>query len=54
LVWAFFQALPLALLAVYFLPALAFVCGAIGWELARVMAMRVKERRNRGGSNAVA
>jgi hypothetical protein len=34
-VLAFFQALPLAVLAVYLLPALAFVGGAVAWQCAR-------------------
>jgi len=37
LVGAFFQALPLALLAVYLLPALAFVAGAIAWDVIQVV-----------------
>jgi serine/threonine protein kinase len=39
LVGAYFQALPLALLAVYVLPALAFVGGGVVWEL--VSSLRV-------------
>jgi serine/threonine protein kinase len=34
---AFVQALPFALLAVYLLPALAFVVGAVGWEGVRAL-----------------
>jgi hypothetical protein len=44
LVWALLVALPLALLAVFLLPALAFICGTIAWELIRRLARRVKWR----------
>jgi uncharacterized membrane protein YbhN (UPF0104 family) len=44
LVTAFLLALPLALLAVFLLPALAFVCGTIAWELIGRLARRVKWR----------
>lgn len=37
LVWAFLQALPLALLAVYLLPALIFVGGALVWRVVRML-----------------
>ena len=40
--WTFVQALPLALVAVYLLPALAFVGGAIAWELGRALVWRVR------------
>ena len=40
--WTFIQALPLALVAVYLLPALAFVGGAIAWELGRALVWRVR------------
>ncbi len=39
---AFLQALPLALLAVYLLPALAFVGGAVAWEMIRDLISRGK------------
>jgi hypothetical protein len=48
--WTFIQALPLALVAVYLLPALAFVSGAIAWELGRALLWRV--RMGRGASDA--
>ena len=38
LTWTFLQALPMALLAVYLLPALAFVGGAVVWEVFRGLA----------------
>jgi serine/threonine protein kinase len=37
LAWTFLQALPLALAAVYLLPALAFVVGAAAWETAKTI-----------------
>ncbi len=40
LVSSFFQALPLALLAVYLVPALAFVIGTIAWEAVRAAFKR--------------
>lgn len=40
LVLSFFQALPLALLAVYLVPALAFVIGTIAWEAVRAALKR--------------
>ena len=46
--WAYFQALPLALSAVYLVPALVCICGAIGWELAKALAERVRRRTRRG------
>jgi hypothetical protein len=42
-VWTFIQALPLALVAVYLLPALAFVGGAIAWELGRALIWRARK-----------
>ena len=47
--WVFVQALPLALVAVYLLPALAFVSGAIAWELGRALVWRARRGRNAGG-----
>jgi len=44
LIPAFLLALPLALLAVFLLPALAFICGIIAWELIRKIAGRIKWR----------
>ena len=38
LTWTFLQALPMALFAVYLLPALAFVGGAVAWEVIRGLA----------------
>jgi serine/threonine protein kinase len=49
LIVAFFQALPLALLAVYALPALTFVGGAVVWEMVRSVA---KGEDRRGGHTA--
>jgi serine/threonine protein kinase len=46
---AFFQALPLALLAVYLLPAFAFVGGAAAWEIARRLAASARSGTSRGG-----
>jgi hypothetical protein len=51
LVWAFIQALPLALLAVYLLPALAFVAGAVMWEMGKVLAGRARGEGRDGGSH---
>ena len=50
LVWAFVQALPLALVAVYLLPALAFVGGAVVWELGRALVWRARKNRGAGGA----
>jgi serine/threonine protein kinase len=44
LVTAFLLALPLSLLAVILLPALAFICGTIAWDLIRGLARGVKWR----------
>jgi hypothetical protein len=44
LVCAFLLGLPAALLAVFLLPALAFVCGTVAWELIRTLVGRVKWR----------
>ena len=48
LVWIIFQALLLALLAVYLLPALAFVGGAVVWQASRALAGRAKRGAGRG------
>jgi hypothetical protein len=40
LLWTFFQALPLALVAAYLLPALVLVGGAMVWEVARAVLRR--------------
>jgi hypothetical protein len=40
MVWTFLQALPLALVAVYLLPALAFVGGGVLWETVRALLAR--------------
>jgi hypothetical protein len=48
--WTFIQALPLALVAVYLLPALAFVSGAIAWELGRTLLWRARMGRSAGGA----
>ena len=48
--WAFVQALPLALVAVYLLPALAFVGGAVAWELGRALVWRARKGRSAGGA----
>ena len=50
LAWVFIQALPLALVAVYLLPALIFVGGAIAWEMARDLVWRVRRGRGAGGA----
>ncbi len=47
LAWAFVQALPLALVAVYLLPAVGFVAGAVVWELARALILRARRGRVR-------
>jgi serine/threonine protein kinase len=52
--WAYFQALPPALLAVYLLPGLVCVCGAIAWELVKALVGRVRKRRTKGGPEPVA
>jgi hypothetical protein len=52
--WAYFQALPLALLAVYLLPGLVCICGAIAWELIKALAGRVRKKRAKGGPELVA
>ncbi|NIV27980.1 MAG: hypothetical protein GWN58_00285, partial [Anaerolineae bacterium] len=49
-VWTFIQALPLALVAVYLLPALAFVGGAIAWELGRALIWRARMGRSVSGA----
>jgi hypothetical protein len=51
LAWIFIQALPLALVAVYVLPALGFVGGAVAWEIARAFLSRARGSRDAGGSN---
>lgn len=51
--WAYFQALPLSLVAVYLLPALVCICGAIAWQLAKVLAESVRKRRSKGGLERV-
>jgi serine/threonine protein kinase len=48
--WTFVQALPLALVAVYLLPALAFVGGAVAWELGRALVWRARKSRSAGGA----
>ena len=50
LAWVSIQALPLALVAVYLLPALAFVSGAIAWELGRALLWRVRMGRSARGA----
>jgi serine/threonine protein kinase len=47
LVWTFLQALPLSLAAVYLLPALAFVVGAMAWEIARAPFRKDKDNNVR-------
>jgi serine/threonine protein kinase len=42
---AYVQALPLALLAVYVLPALAFVGGAVAWEMVKTLLRNMRMRR---------
>ncbi len=42
LILGFFQALPLALLAVYLLPLLFFIVGAVAWEASRALLRSVK------------
>ena len=49
--WVFVQALPLALVAVYLLPALAFVSGAIAWELGSALVWRARRGRNASGQS---
>ena len=49
--WALVQALPLALVAVYLLPALAFVGGAAIWELFMALVRRARNSRSAGGAN---
>jgi hypothetical protein len=51
--WTYFQALPLSLLAVYLLPALAWVCGAVAWELFKALTGRVRKSRTKGGPQPV-
>ncbi|MGD8474071.1 MAG: serine/threonine-protein kinase [Anaerolineae bacterium] len=51
LAWVFIQALPLALVAVYLLPALGFVGGAVAWEIARALLSRARGSRGAGSSN---
>ncbi len=46
--WTYFQALPLSLLAVYLLPALACVGGAIAWELIKALTGSLRKRRTKG------
>jgi hypothetical protein len=43
LVVVFVQALPLALVTVYLLPALAFIGGAVVWEVAKALAGRARK-----------
>ena len=50
LVWVCIQALPLALVAVYVLPALAFVIGAIAWEVGRALLWRARLGRGVRGA----
>jgi hypothetical protein len=49
-VWTFIQVLPLALVAVYLLPALAFVGGAIAWELGRALIWRARKGSSASGA----
>jgi serine/threonine protein kinase len=49
--WTFVQALPLALVAVYVLPALAFVGGAVAWELGRALVWRASKSRSATGAD---
>jgi len=50
LAWIFIQALPLALVAVYLLPALLVIGGVIAWELAKALFARV--RKGKGAADA--
>jgi serine/threonine protein kinase len=52
--WAYFQALPPALLAVYLLPGLVCVGGAIAWELVKALVGRVRKRRTQQRPEPVA
>jgi hypothetical protein len=51
LAWVSIQALPLALVAVYVLPALAFVGGAVAWELAKALVETARKRSSASGAN---
>jgi len=51
LAWIFVQALPLALVAVYLLPALGFVAGAVAWEIACALVSHARGSRGAGSSN---
>jgi serine/threonine protein kinase len=51
LAWVSIQALPLALVAVYLLPALAFVGGAAAWELAKALVQTIRKRSSASGAN---
>jgi serine/threonine protein kinase len=53
LLWAYFQALPLSLLAVYLLPALVCVCGSTAWELIKALRGSLKKRRTPGGPESI-
>jgi hypothetical protein len=45
LIWTYVQALPLALVSVYALPALLFVAGAMGREMLRALLQRMRRQR---------
>jgi hypothetical protein len=45
LIWTYVQALPLALVSVYALPALLFVAGAMGREMLRALLQRMRGQR---------
>ena len=46
LAWTFFIALAAALLVVYLMPAVAFIGGAVGLELARALMNKFKASRS--------
>jgi serine/threonine protein kinase len=51
LAWVFVQALPMALVAVYLLPALAFVAAAVAWEMGRALLWHARKNKSAGGAD---